>query len=160
MNHWLRLKAFTERNRDLVFEVIRVYLGLGLFAKGVYFAGHTGAVISLLDRGAVDVPGVMLAHTIALAHLAGGLLVAAGLLTRLAAAVQVPILLGAVFLVHLREGLFGASQNLEFALLVLFLLALTVVYGGGRWSADWFLARRQALLSGGPRPRPLVGVAP
>jgi hypothetical protein len=38
-------------------------------------------------------------------------------------------------------------------LLVLFLLVLTVVYGGGRWSADWFLARRQALLSAASVPR-------
>ena len=147
MNLWTQLNAYAARNRDLIFELIRIYLGLGLFAKGVYFAGHIGVVMSLLDGGAIDVTNVMLAHTIAMAHLAGGLLLAAGLLTRLAAAVQLPILVGAVFLVHLREGLFGVSQNLEFALLVLFLLVLTFAYGGGRWSADYFLARRAALLN-------------
>lgn len=63
----------------------------------------------------------------------------------LAAAVQVPILVGAVFLVHLREGLF-ASQNLEFALLVLFLLVLTVVHGGGGLSADHAMDKRGVML--------------
>jgi len=137
-----------DRWKSRIFEPIRIYLGFGLFAKGVYFAGHLGVVTSMIDQGGIDVPKVMLAHLVALAHLCGGLLLAAGLLTRLAAAVQVPILLGAVFMVHLRDGLFGASPNLEFAALVLFLLLLTVVYGGGPWSADYFLDRReQRLLS-------------
>ena len=135
-----------ERWKSKIFEPIRIYLGFGLFAKGVYFAGHLGVVVTMLDQGGIDVPKVMLAHLIALAHLSGGLLLAAGLLTRLAAAVQVPIVLGAVLMVHLREGLFGASQNFEFAALVLFLLLLTVVYGGGPWSADHFLARREQRL--------------
>jgi uncharacterized membrane protein YphA (DoxX/SURF4 family) len=104
-------------------------------------------VMSLLND---DFAKYTVAHLIAFAHLAGGLLLAAGLLTRLAAAVQVPILVGAVFMVHMREGLFGASQNLEFTLLVLFLLVISVVVGGGRLSADYFLAKREALLLGKP----------
>lgn len=139
------------RWKEMIFEPIRIYLGLALFAKGVYFASHIGAVMSLLDQGSLDVPRVVLAHVIAMAHLCGGLLLAAGLLTRLAAAVQVPILVGAVFFVHLRDGLFGASQNLELASLVLFLLVLSVVYGGGPWSADEFLARRERHLTGADR---------
>ena len=150
----MTLSTGLNRNRDLIFEFIRIYLGLGLFAKGVYFASHITVVMALVDRGSLDFPSVMLAHFIALAHLCGGLLLAAGLLTRPAAAIQVPILLGAVFVVHLREGLFGPSQNLEFALLVLFLLVLTLAYGGGRWSADYFLARRAVLLDS---QRPLDG---
>lgn len=157
MNALNRLNTFADRNRDLAFEALRVYLGLLLFLKGVYFASHIGVVMSLLDQGVLNASNVVLAHLIALTHLCGGLLVAVGLLTRLAAALQVPILLGAVFLVHLREGLFGSTQ-LEFALLVLFLLVLTVIHGGGRWSADAFMARKEALLSGRP-PRGLSGTA-
>lgn len=147
MNTWIRLKTYFVANRDLALELIRIYLGLGLFAKGVYFAGHLSAVTSLMSG---DFAKYTVAHLIAFAHLAGGLLLAAGLLTRLAAAVQIPILVGAVLMVHLREGLFGATQNLEFALLVLFLLVISVVVGGGRWSADYFLAKREALLLGKP----------
>lgn len=147
ISQWSRLTRFVERNSDLTFEFIRIYLGLGLFAKGVYFAGHLGDVMTLLDHGTLHVPGVIIAHYVALAHLAGGLLVATGLITRWAALAQVPVLLGAIFFVHLRDGLFGASGNLEFAGLVLFLLVLTVVNGGGRLSADAWLARREALLT-------------
>lgn len=152
-----RTHVFAARHRDLALDVIRIYLGLGLFAKGVYFAGHTGSVMPHYQDSLV-VSAVVLSHWIALAHLTGGLLLAAGLLTRVAAGVQVPILFGAVFGVHLREGLFGPSQNLEFTVLVLFLLVLFVIYGGGRWSADFFLTRREALLSGRP-PEDLSGTA-
>ena len=144
-DQWRAVSRYLEKNGDLFFELVRIYLGLGLFAKGVYFAGHIGSALKLLEQGQLQTATVLLAHYVALAHLVGGLLVAAGLLTRWAAGVQVPILVGAVFAVHFREGLF-ASQNLEFALLVLFLLVLTTVHGGGRLSADWALERRRVLL--------------
>lgn len=152
MSRWERLVAWVEKNRDLGLEIIRIYLGVGLFMKGVYFAGHTGAVVSLLDASQIDVAGVALAHLVAGVHLVCGALVAVGLLTRVAAWAQVPILLGAVLLVHLREGLFGSSQNLEFALLVLLLLVLFGVTGGGRWSADVAMERRTQRLTLPPRP--------
>ena len=140
-----RLKEYVEAHRGLIFELVRIYLGFGLFAKGVYFVLNVGHVTSFLERGGMQVQSVdtmLLGHYVALAHLCGGLMVAAGLLTRLAAVVQVPILIGAVFLVHLREGFFGADQNLELAVLVLFLLVLTVVHGGGQLSVDRYLARK------------------
>lgn len=139
-------QEFAEKNRDLMFEIVRIYLGIGLFAKGVYFVGHIGAVMSLLENGTLGVQNIILAHLVAFAHLGGGLLVAAGLLTRFAAAIQVPVLVGAVFTVHLREGFFGTSQNLEFSLLVLLLLGLTVAHGGGRLSADYALSKDDPLM--------------
>lgn len=147
LSKWSHFTRFVERNSDLTYEFIRIYLGVGLFAKGIYFAGHLGDVMTLLDHGALQVPNVMIAHYVGLAHLAGGLLIATGLITRFAALIQLPVLIGAIFTVHLREGFFGTSQNLEFAVLVLFLLVLTVVNGGGRLSADAWLARRESLLS-------------
>ena len=66
----------------------------------------------------------------------GGAFLAVGLYTRIAALVQVPILAGAVFLVHWHDGLLSADQSLEFSALVLFLLVLVCAFGSGRWSLD------------------------
>lgn len=131
-----RIQAFEERHRDLAFEFIRIYLGAGLMAKGVFFAMNVDEVMATMSAGAMDVGNIFLAHYVALAHLVGGFMLLIGLLTRTAALVQIPILLGAVFLVHLREGLFERTQNLEFSLLVLFLLGLIFLHGGGRLSVD------------------------
>ena len=64
-------------------------------------------------------------------------MLALGLLTRLAAMIQIPILTGAVFVIHLREGLVSPEQSLELAALVLFLLLIVFAFGPGKWSLDY-----------------------
>jgi putative oxidoreductase len=70
-------------------------------------------------------------------------LLAIGLITRIAALIQVPILFGAIFFVHMQQGLFSRQQDLEFVILVLFLLLMFAVYGGGRLSVDYVLEKRR-----------------
>jgi uncharacterized membrane protein YphA (DoxX/SURF4 family) len=72
--------------------------------------------------------------------------------TRLAALIQVPVLLGAVFIVHLRQGLFGPGQNLELAVLVLLLLLVSVVHGGGKLSVDHYLREHVRTATGSGLP--------
>jgi uncharacterized membrane protein YphA (DoxX/SURF4 family) len=50
--------------------------------------------------------------------------------------VQIPILAGAVFIVHRQDGLFAMGQSLELSALVLFLLVLFVISGAGKLSLD------------------------
>ena len=135
--------AWMEAHRDLCFDLLRIYLGIGLFVKGWYFITNMTYLSDLLVKsGRLEVAGFLMAHYIPLAHLGGGALMAFGLFTRFAIAVQIPILLGAVFLVHYKEGLFTQGQGLEFTALVLFLLCILFIYGPGRLSADARLAKR------------------
>ena len=131
--------SWLEARRHLCFEVLRIYLGVGLFMKGVLFAGDPEALSGWMRDGWLDASAAMLAHYVVLAHLCGGVMLAAGLLTRVAAAVNVPILLGAVLFVHTRDGLFTRTQGLEFTLFVLLALVLIVWHGSGRWSLDYVL---------------------
>lgn len=129
-----------ERNSHLVLDAIRVYLGAGLFFRGL--------VLLLTDTGlqqftsgtdpALSTTGIAV-YVIA-AHVIGGALLTVGLYTRLAALLQLPVLAGAVVLVHWHDGLLSANQSLEFSALVLFLLSLVLLFGGGTWSLD---ARRR-----------------
>ena len=83
------------------------------------------------------------AHYVIPVHLVGGLLLAVGLLTRVAALAQIPILAGAIFYVYLPQVMFvEPRQSLEFSALVLFLLLLILIYGGGRWSVDYLLSKK------------------
>jgi uncharacterized membrane protein YphA (DoxX/SURF4 family) len=87
---------------------------------------------------------VAMAHYIVPVHIIGGALLAIGLLTRISALVQIPILLGAVLYVYLPKAMyFEPRQSLEFAALVLFLLCLVVAYGSGRLSVDYALTRKK-----------------
>jgi uncharacterized membrane protein YphA (DoxX/SURF4 family) len=130
-----------ESNRHLVLDAIRVYLGAGLFFRGLVLLLTDTGLQQLAGGAAPSVSTTGIAVYVTAAHLVGGAMLAVGLYTRLAALVQLPILVGAVALVHWQDGLLSANQSLEFSALVLFLLALVVLFGGGRWSLD---ARRTA----------------
>lgn len=143
-----------DANRDVFLDLLRIYLGIGLLVKGVHFIGNGGALLQTLELRNVPYAGMALAHYIALAHLVGGLFLGAGFLTRIAALVQVPILVGAVFYVHLREGLFTAGQTLEFSALVLFMLLVFSLAGAGRLSLDHFLFQDDVEASPNAAPAP------
>jgi uncharacterized membrane protein YphA (DoxX/SURF4 family) len=129
-----------ESNRHLVLDVVRVYLGAGLFFRGLVLALTDTGLQQLTAGAAPSLTTSGVALYVMTAHLVGGALLVVGLYTRLAALVQIPVLAGAVLLVHWQNGLLSANQSLEFSALVLFLLGLVFLFGGGRWSLD---ARRE-----------------
>ncbi|MYE05169.1 MAG: DoxX family membrane protein [Bacteroidetes bacterium SB0662_bin_6] len=134
-----------ERLGNIAFELLRIYLGIGLFARGVLFISNSSAFIDLLGpSSSAWLTSVVLIHYVALSHLVGGVMIAVGLFTRVAALVQLPILIGAVFVVHMQSGFLAATQSLEFSALVLFLLILLVLWGSGRLSVDKYIVERPA----------------
>lgn len=130
-------------HQEVVLDIIRVYLGVGLLVRGGLFVSQTSGIGTLVDMSQFDVGAAAIVHYVTFAHLIGGVLLAVGLLTRIAALAQIPILIGAVFFVHLGEGLLSANQSLEFSALVLFLLVVVFVFGPGRWSADRYVFDRE-----------------
>ena len=130
------------KNRDAIWDLVRIYLGFALVVKGfVYMFQHRALEASMVSVG-VPFAGAGLAEVVAFAHIAGGLMMTFGILTRIGAIIQIPNLLGAVLFVHLKDGFFTANQTLEFALLVLFLLSIIAVVGAGRLSIDWVFDER------------------
>jgi putative oxidoreductase len=130
------VKAWIAERRDLAWDAVRVYLGFALVIKGFVYMFHHGAFAASMEQSGVPLAGPGLAEAVAVVHIVGGLMMTFGLLTRIGAAIQIPNLLGALFFVHLQEGLFTDAQTLEFTLLVLFLLSVIAVVGGGRLSID------------------------
>jgi uncharacterized membrane protein YphA (DoxX/SURF4 family) len=138
-----RIIEWIDAHRDVAFDLIRIYLGIGLLVRGWFFILDSSAVMNLLaDTGDPTFVSAALVHYVALAHFGGGLLLALGLLTRVAALVQIPVLIGAVFFVHLNDGILAAGQSLEFSALVLFLLVIIFLHGAGRLSLDYYLFQR------------------
>lgn len=131
--------AWTETHREAWLDCVRIYLGLGLLARGLLLITNTstGYFVDMLQRTGQPwlFTGAML-HYVMLAHFVGGAMLTVGFLTRIAALVQIPILAGAVFIVHRSDGLFAMGQSLEFSALVLFLLVVFLVSGAGPISLD------------------------
>jgi putative oxidoreductase len=148
-----QIKAWASRLPHLVrpgptlgFDLVRAYLGVGLFVRGVLFVSRPELVLGYMSTSESWFVPYAIAHYVAIAHLGGGVLLAVGLATRLAALAQLPVLFGAVFMVHSTESLLTAGQSLEFSALVLMLLVVYLVVGAGPLSVDAWLGDRVSLL--------------
>src|SRR5688500_8638155 len=96
---------WARRNHDIGIDLVRAYLGLALFVRGMMLVSDPSLLAGYMPRFSGINP-VLVAHYVAIAHFAGGVSLMLGWLTRVAALIQIPALAGAVFFVHLREGLF------------------------------------------------------
>jgi len=128
-----------EAHRDLGYALIRIYLGVALLVRGWLILIDPSEITRLAG---IQTVYWWYSYLIG-AHMIGGLMLAAGFLTRWAALAQIPILVGAVFFIHLEKGLMTVGQSLEVASLVLALLVVFTLFGGGNYSVDRRMAKRQ-----------------
>ena len=98
---------------------------LPYFLKEFIFMINPQDLVYFLQQGELNVLETFISHYVISAHLVGGLLMTVGLLTRVGALIQLPVLTGALILVHSKEVLFSITQNIELTALVLFLLIIT-----------------------------------
>ena len=127
-----------DKKKELAFDCVRIYLGVGLFFRGLIFLISPHIIQSYLESFRYEYVFIAIAHYVAFAHLAGGMLMVVGLLTRLSALVQIPALVGAVLFVNLKQGLM-TNDSLELSVMVLFVLCLIVLVGPGKFSMDHYL---------------------
>jgi len=140
-----------DRQASIGLAIVRALTGIIFIAHGAQklfvfgFAGVSGAFTQM----GVPMPGVI-GPFIALLEFFGGIALVFGLLTRLASLGLLFDMLGAILLVHLKNGFF-MPQGYEFALLLLGTSAALVVAGAGRFSLDSMLASRTTVASGTAR---------
>ncbi len=129
-------------HRSWCMDLVRIYLGVGLFAKGLSFLVHREELVRTMVEHDIIWSGMALAHLVILTHIFGGLLMAVGIGTRIGALIQIPNLIGATFFVNWSGGLWGFAEELRFSALVLFLLLMFVWYGAGPLSLEGRLQPR------------------
>lgn len=117
---------------DAVMAVVRVLLGGILIWMAIQFGRNPHDVLAL-DTGFMS---LFVVHYIMMCHFTGGVLLILGLVTRVSAAVQIPILLGAMALTIGGNGYGSIYTQFWFALLVFIMLVAVTYYGGGRYSID------------------------
>ncbi len=124
-------------------DIIRVFLGILLFFRAILFLADQTSLMGMLESNGSSFVSTIAAPYIILAHMAGGAMLVLGLMTRIAAAIQIPVLVGAVFFVNVRAGISSVNTGLELSVLVLFLLVIFAIFGSGRFSVDYYLRERQ-----------------
>src|SRR5688500_9803280 len=92
------LDSWARSHFDYFLDAVRIYLGIGLLFKGISFLTYPGALSAM---NVTSLGG--LASIVPYVHMVGGSLLAIGLLPRLAALANIPILFVAAFSVHMAQ---------------------------------------------------------
>jgi putative oxidoreductase len=132
------VERWGDSHRPGFLDIFRMALGVFITYKGLYFITHMNQLENTTAGINVWFAGAFISHYVIFAHILAGPLIVAGLFTRIACLLQIPILIGAVFLVNYPKGLFslGNHMELEISLLVLVGLVVFVVFGAGKFSID------------------------
>jgi len=105
MESFNSLQSWAEENYGLGFEILRIYLGIGLIIKGIHFVVNSDFLMgTLVEAGHLDFANTLITHMVGLGHIGGGALIAIGLITRVGAIIQIPILIGALLFVSIPQG--------------------------------------------------------
>ena len=150
MNKVQMCKVWLREHGDLFPDLVRIYLGCGLVVKAFFLMNHRDYLAQMIgETDATWMGGAFIAQYVILAHLFGGAMLALGMVTRLAALAQLPVMFGAIFALYLpRFASVEPRQYLEYTGLVAFLLALFSVFGAGRFSLDYFITRKAREVAG------------
>ena len=122
-------------------DALRMYLGIALVIKGIYFITNMSA-LELSLNGEFGVGQTMIAWSVVFAHVIAGACLALGFVTRIAAGANAIILLGATVLslgANTAGGLIVSNTEFQFTLFILFSLLLLVWRGSGPFSVDHLL---------------------
>lgn len=138
MNMIEKVEGWGNAHRPGWLDIFRIVLGIYITYKGFSFLGNIQNLEMTLQGMNMSFVGVSIAHYVVFAHVLCGPLIAFGLLTRIMCAVQLPILIGAVFMVNFPKGFMSIGHHieLEISLIVLVGLIIFMIFGAGKFSID------------------------
>lgn len=135
------------KDKSISIEALRIYFGLALFLKGIYFIGNMKVLFGMLSYQFPYIDFIF-AHYVVLSHIIGGLFIALGLFTRYAALINLPVLFSAIIFDKIQHGLFSSGAEFELAFMVFVLLVFFVIQGSGQFSLDQYIkASHEQLLA-------------
>ena len=123
---------------DLGMLILRLAMGGMIFMHGYnhfFGGGRLPGAGRWFDSLGIH-PGIFHAWVTAVVEVGAGVMLAAGLLTPLAAAGVIGILTVAIVLVHRRNGFFIIKEGWEYAGMIIAVCSAIGVLGPGRWSVD------------------------
>jgi len=134
-----KIDVWSEKHHPLWLDFFRVLLGTVLVWQALYFIVNKSAIVQIVDQYGFGFYTMTAAHAIIGIHLVGGLLIFFGLLTRFAAAVQLPVLLCNIIFIIIPNGFMSLRSETELTVLVSALVMLFLFEGSGHYSLDNYL---------------------
>ncbi len=141
MNLLHQMNEWSSKHHPKWLVALRAALGICLFLKGVWFIENSVILTGVISQSSFIQNAPWLNTVIPWLHLLGGAMILVGLFTRLWCLLQIPVLIGAMLLVNVRQGFFAGESDLLFSIIVFVLLLFFFIEGGGPLSLDNFLRR-------------------
>ena len=136
MNLLQRMEHWGNSHHPKWLDILRMALGVFLCYKGVDFLQNMSVLIGIMGNkesfGSFSF--IMIGHFIVFAHILGGILIATGFYTRLACAIQIPILAGAIFFISSGNSMVRPYSELFLSVITLLLLIYFLVIGNRPWA--------------------------
>lgn len=139
MNLLHQMNEWSSKHHPKWLVALRAALGICLFLKGVWFIEKSVILTGVISQSSFIQNAPWLNTVIPWLHLLGGAMILVGLFTRLWCLLQIPVLIGAMLLVNVRQGFFAGESDLLFSIIVFVLLLFFFIEGGGPLSLDNFL---------------------
>lgn len=123
-----------------LFVILRIMLGLILTIRGILFITSIQPLFHLIKSSSLNElnMNMTLALFVCWVHILGGTFIILGLLTRISAWAQIPILVGAIIFINLNGSLSHSYSELPLSIFVLILSVLFAIAGAGRISMDYY----------------------
>jgi putative oxidoreductase len=142
MNSLDKLQNWGDRHHPKWLDIFRIALGLVLIWKGIAFLLNLNVLADFLRETGLSyeigtsVMLTLLTYAIIAVHIIGGVCITLGTRTRSWCVINLPILLGAVFLVNLRENIFKPYSGFWISVLVLLAIICFFIEGNGHWTVE------------------------
>ncbi len=140
MNAIGRVENWADHHHSGWIDPLRIILGLFLIVKGVMLVGNSDLIVaSILNTKLQFIAFFAAMYSIGFL-LVGGLLILSGLLTRIIALFELPVLILEIF-IHLPTVFAPVNYELSYSIITLFLLIFFLVFGSGPLSAERLLEK-------------------
>ena len=136
-----------QKFKDEAYLVLRVFTGLVFLMHGYMKVTTTGIgnVAGFFNGVGIPFPELM-APLVSYGELLGGIALIVGLFTHWITKINILILLGAIYFVHLAHGFAVGENGYEYALLLLLVNLVIATKGAGKYSVDaWCRNRKSAV---------------
>lgn len=136
---WNTLLRFGDTHHPGWLDIIRICLGIAIFAKGIFFLKNSDALLTIMQESNLKGWSFILQHHVAFTYLVGGIFISMGLLTRVAILFAIPVFFGAIFCCITHFGFFSVFNDIAFSGVVFTLLVMFLILGPGPWSVDKYM---------------------
>jgi putative oxidoreductase len=127
---------FGDVHHPFWLDFLRIALGIAIFIKGVTFINDPHALLDILNKSSISGWAFIVEHHVAFTYLVGGILIAIGLLTRVAIIFEIPVFFGSIFCYLTKSGFFSVFSDFIFSIVVFAALIFFLIFGPGPWSMD------------------------